>query len=462
VVAGFADGGTAGWGARTGGVAGFEGGAGAGCVGLGNGCGACAYNDAPNAAITRASRNRQPKIMDRYYKTRLMIDAHRLDEYCRAEQTWLLETIEALVSLESPTDDKAAVDRCGRELSRRLVDLGAKVQQIAAATAGNHLRAEFGAGARQILLLGHFDTVWPLGQLRLMPFRQDGDRLTGPGVFDMKAGIAIGMLAARAVLALAPPRDSRIVMLWTTDEETGSHTSRALLETEARDSQAVLVLEPALPGGVLKTSRKGCGEYEIVVRGEAAHAGVDPGKGISAIRELARQILAIETLQDLANGISINVGVIEGGSRPNVVAAEARARVDVRAPTQADADRIDAAMRSLSPHLRGATVEIHGGFGRPPMERTAGVVQLYQVAEAAGADLGQAIAEGATGGGSDGNFCAALGIPTLDGLGAIGDGAHALHEHVLVSSLTPRAALLARIIERLGDEPFPPRAAAKS
>jgi glutamate carboxypeptidase len=270
-------------------------------------------------------------------------------------------------------------------------------------------------------------------------------------VLDMKAGIALGMLATRAVIEFGPPRDTRIVMLWTTDEETGSETSRALLETEARESVAVLVLEPALPGGVLKTSRKGCGEYEIVVRGEAAHAGVDPGKGVSAIRELARQVLVLETLQDLPNGVSVNVGVIDGGSRPNVVAAEARARVDVRAPSMADAQRIDAAIRTLSPHLGGARLEIIGGFGRPPMERTAGVARLYEVAQAAGADLGQTIAEGTTGGGSDGNYCAALGVPTLDGLGALGDGAHAVHEHVLVSSLVPRAALVARIIERIID-----------
>lgn len=378
-----------------------------------------------------------------------MIAAHRLADFCRDQQDWLLETIEALVTLESPTDDKAAVDRCGAELSRRLAALGARVSLISSTAAGNHVRAELGTGHRQVLLLGHFDTVWPVGQLRRMPYARHEDRLEGPGVLDMKAGIAVGMLATRALLELAPPDDARIVMLWTTDEETGSDTSRALVETEARTSDAVLVLEPALPGGVLKTRRKGCGEYEIVVRGQAAHAGVDPGKGVSAIRELARQVLALETLHDLASGVSINVGVIEGGSRPNVVAAEARARIDARAPTLADADRVDAAIRGLSPHLQGATLAIHGGFGRPPMERTAGVARLYEVAQAAGADLGQPIAEGATGGGSDGNFCAALGVPTLDGLGAIGDGAHALHEHVLISSLAPRAALLARIIERL-------------
>jgi glutamate carboxypeptidase len=254
------------------------------------------------------------------------------------------------------------------------------------------------------------------------------------------------MLATRALLTVLPSSDTRIVMLWTTDEEVGSQTSRALVETEAQQSEAVLVLEPALPGGALKTSRKGCGEYEVVVRGQAAHAGVDPGKGISAIRELARQILAIETLQDVDAGVSVNVGVIEGGSRPNVIAAEARAKVDARAPTLADAERVDAAIRGLTPHLRGAVIEVRGGFGRPPMERTPGVARLFEVARHAAGELGQTLDEGSTGGGSDGNFSAALGVPTLDGLGALGDGAHALHEHVLIPSLPARAALLARLM----------------
>jgi glutamate carboxypeptidase len=381
--------------------------------------------------------------------TTIIKPVRQLADYCQHHQSWLLETIEALVTIESPTDDKAAVDRCGTELTRRLRDLGGQVLSMRASTAGDHVRAEFGSGARQILLLGHFDTVWPVGQLARMPLTRDGDRLQGPGILDMKAGIALGMLATRALFAVAPPADARIVMLWTTDEETGSRTSRALLETEARKSEAVLVLEPALPGGVLKTRRKGCGQYEIVVQGEAAHAGVDPGKGISAIRELARQILVVETLQDLTRGVSVNVGVVSGGTRPNVVAPEARALVDVRAPSRAEADRVDAAMRALTPHLPGARIVVDGGFERPPMERTEGVARLYALAQEAGAALGQRIEEGATGGGSDGNFCAALGVPTLDGLGALGDGAHALTEHVLISALAPRAALLAALLSRL-------------
>ncbi|HUE86782.1 MAG TPA: M20 family metallopeptidase [Vicinamibacterales bacterium] len=370
-------------------------------------------------------------------------------DYCQQHESWLLEAIEALVAIESPTDDKAAVDRCGVELATRLRALGGRVERLSTSTAGDHLRAEFGSGHRQVLLLGHFDTVWPVGQLAQMPLTRDGDQLKGPGIFDMKAGIALGMLATRALFAIAPPSDARVVMLWTTDEETGSRTSRALLEAEARNSEAVLVLEPALPGGVLKTRRKGCGEYEIVVQGKAAHAGVDPGSGVSAIRELARQILFVETLQDLTRGVSVNVGLISGGTRPNVVAPEARAVVDVRASSKADADRVDTLLRTLTPHIRGARVVVTGGFERPPMERTDGVARLYALAQQVGSELGQTIQEGATGGGSDGNFCAALGVPTLDGLGALGNGAHALSEHVLVPALVPRAALLAALLSRL-------------
>jgi glutamate carboxypeptidase len=384
-----------------------------------------------------------------------MSAALQLRDYCRANEEWLLETIASLVRLESPTDNKAAVDRCGAELAARMEAIGARVSRINASRAGDHLRAEVGDGPTQVLLLGHFDTVWDVGQLERMPLRRDGDRLCGPGVFDMKAGIALGLLATRAVYDVVPHHAPRIVMLWTTDEETGSHTSRALVETEAARSDAVLVLEPALPGGALKTSRKGCGEYDVIVHGIPAHAGVDPSKGVSAIRELARQILAIETLQDLERGVSLNAGMIDGGSRVNVVAEHARARVDARAPTRADAERVDAAMHALTPHLKGARLEISGGFGRPPMERTAGVAQLFTLAQEAGRELGIEVTEGSTGGGSDGNFCAALGVPTLDGLGAPGDGAHALHEHALVPELVPRAALIATLLTTLGGQKRP-------
>lgn len=373
----------------------------------------------------------------------------RLLQYCERSADWMLELAESLVAIESPTDDKEAVDRCGALLALRLEEMGGDVTRIASASAGDHLRASFGVGARQVLLLGHFDTVWPIGQLERMPLRRENGRLHGPGTLDMKVGIALGMLATRAVLELQPPRDTRIVMLWTTDEETGSHTSRALIEAEAKKSEAVLVLEPALAGGALKTGRKGIGQYEITVHGVSAHAGVDPRKGVNAIREIARQVLAVDALRDLDRGISVNVGLISGGSRPNVVPDLARATVDVRAETMDDAERLDAALRSLSAADSGARIEVSGGFNRPPMERSDGVVRLFHLAREAAAEIGIDLQEGATGGGSDGNFTAALGIPTLDGLGAVGDGAHALHEHVEVEPLASRAAIIGGLLVRL-------------
>jgi len=372
-----------------------------------------------------------------------------LRDFCRDEQLWLLETIEALVSLESPTTDKAAVDRCGRALAARLEAIGGRVSRLPRVDRGDHLLAEFGCGTSQILLLGHFDTVWPVGQLERMPLVRSNGRLHGPGVFDMKAGIAIGMLATRALLETGVSLSRRIVMLWTTDEEVGSATSRAAIEEEAGRSDAVLVLEPSLPGGAVKTARKGCGEYELRVRGVAAHAGIDPSKGASAIHELARQIVLVQKLQDLDRGISVNVGTISGGTRTNVVAEEARAVVDVRAPTQVDAARVDAAFRALKPVDERTAVSVTGGLDRPPLERTAQVARLYQQASEVGRELGQALREGSTGGGSDGNFTAALGVATLDGLGAVGDGAHALHEHVEIESLADRAALVAGLIATL-------------
>jgi len=378
-----------------------------------------------------------------------------LRDFCRAERGWLKETIASLVRLESPTTDKAAVDRCGRELASRLEAIGGRVTRLPRPDRGDHLLAEFppaslgagGCGTSQILLLGHFDTVWPVGQLERMPLAEANGRLHGPGIFDMKAGIAVGMLATRALLETGAPPARRIVMLWTTDEEVGSASSRQAIEDEARRSDAVLVLEPSLPGGALKTSRKGCGTYEVIVRGIAAHAGVDPAKGASAIQELAHQVIRIQALQDLARGVSVNVTMIQGGARSNVIPDEARAVVDVRVPTIADAHAMDRALRRLAPIDARTRLEVGGGVDRPPLERSEAVVRLYDQAREIARELGQDLAEGATGGGSDGNFTAALGVPTLDGLGAIGDGAHALHEHVELDALPDRAALIAGLIQ---------------
>jgi glutamate carboxypeptidase len=256
------------------------------------------------------------------------------------------------------------------------------------------------------------------------------------------------MLAVRAIVDTAAP-SKRIVMLWTTDEEIGSQSSRAAIEDEARKSDAVLVLEPSLPGGALKTQRKGCGGYQIAVTGVAAHAGIEPEKGASAVQELAHQILAINALQDLTRGISVNVVQVSGGLRSNVIPDHARASVDVRVPTVAAAAEIERAFRALRPHDPRTTVEATGGFDRPPLERTPLVERLYKEACRVARDLGQTLSEGATGGGSDGNFTAAVGVPTLDGLGAVGDGAHAAHEHVDLAALPFRIALLAGIIARI-------------
>lgn len=372
-----------------------------------------------------------------------------LQNFCRAERDWLIETTEALVRLESPTTDKAAVDRCGRDLASRLEAIGGRVARLPRPDRGDHLLAEFGCGSSQVLLLGHFDTVWPVGQLEQMPLVRADGRLHGPGIFDMKAGIAIAMLAARALLETGTPPSHRIVMLWTTDEEVGSATSRAAIEDEARRSDAVLVLEPSLPGGAVKTSRKGCGGYDVIVHGVAAHAGIEPQKGASAVQELAHQILRINRLQDLARGILVNVVQVSGGRRSNVIPDEARATVDVRVPTTADAAAVDAAIRALTAVDSRTRLSVSGGVDRPPLERSDLVVRLYDQARRVAGELGSDLGEGGTGGGSDGNFTAALGVPTLDGLGAIGDGAHALHEHVVIDALPDRAALVAGLIDAL-------------
>ena len=386
----------------------------------------------------------------------------QLLDFCRAEAPWVRETVEALVRLESPSDDKPAVDRCGIELERRLAAVGAVVERLSQTDRGDHLRGRWqsrtsrdrsnpGAGQHtsQILLLGHLDTVWPVGSLVAMPIRESDGRLYGPGIFDMKSGIAASLLALRALDAIEATPAARVAMLWTTDEEVGSATSRALIEEEARRSRAVLVLEPSLPGGGAKTSRKGVGEFTIVAHGVAAHAGLDPGKGASAIHELARQILALESLQDRDRGITLNAGTIAGGSRANVVAAEATASIDVRVQTMADAARVEASILALRPAHPSVRLDIRGGINRPPLERSGDVVRLYKQAAAVAAALGQPLPEGSAGGGSDGNFTAALGVPTLDGLGPQGDGAHARHEHVVIEDLTWRGAFLAGLIASL-------------
>ena len=317
------------------------------------------------------------------------------------------------VEWESPSDDKPAGDRLARFVAARLEALGAVIEILPQAAAGDHVRARWGQGKGGTLLLCHMDTVWDVGTLARRPVRVEEGRLYGPGALDMKGGICNALWAIRALqeLDLLPAR--RITLLLTSDEETGSRTSRAVLEAEAQYHDRVLVLEPAQPpNAALKTWRKGTGAYRVTVTGQAAHAGVDHAKGINAIEELAHQILVLQGLTDYEAGTTVNVGVVGGGSRSNVVPQEAWAGVDVRVMDEVQAGRLDARIRGLRPHLEGATLEISGGIGRPPMVRTPAVAALYEQAAALAADMGFEVAEAGSGGGSDGNFTAALGIPT--------------------------------------------------
>jgi len=308
-----------------------------------------------------------------------------------------------------------------------------------------------------VMLLAHYDTVWPAGEVRRRPFRREGRRGYGPGAFDMKGGIVIGLFALEALAAAAEGGTPLpgVTFLLTSDEEVGSITSRPLIERLAREHGAVLVLEPAA-GGHLKIARKGVGDFILHVRGREAHAGNDPERGVSAVEELARQVLRLHALTDPGRGTTVNVGVIRGGLRPNVVAGTAEAEIDVRVSSQAEAERLLALFRSWQPVLPGARVVIEGGFNRPPMEPTPGNVALFERARAVGRRLGLELEGTRVGGASDGNFTSALGIPTLDGLGATGDGAHAEDEHVLLDELPVRAALVAGLLLDLAARPPEP------
>ena len=299
-------------------------------------------------------------------------------------------------------------------------------------------------------MLGHLDTVYPIGTIAKMPFRVMGGRAWGPGTFDMKGGLVLALAAVDALWAVGAGPRKRVVFLWTSDEEIGSETSRRVIESEARRSEAVLVLEPALGReGRLKTERKGVGGAEIIVTGRAAHAGIEPEKGVNAVHEMALQIVRLMKMNDRARGITVQATVVEGGTASNVVPELARAGVDIRFARVADARRIERGLRELSPILRGARVEVRVGGMRPPLERSAGVRELFGVARGLMGEMGLSLGEAATGGGSDGNFTGALGVPTLDGLGAVGDGAHSLREHVVVREMGVRAALIAGLLARL-------------
>jgi len=373
-------------------------------------------------------------------------------QFCEEHQGEMLATLRQAVEIESPSDDKAALDQCGAYLAREFARRGAKVSMHSQPTAGDHLKAEFPgrAGAKPLLLLGHFDTVWPLGTLEKMPFRVENGRAYGPGVLDMKAGIVMMMYAMRALRSANEANHRPVTVLLDTDEEIGSTTGRPLVEAEARNCEAVLVLEPAQGiAGALKTARKGVGDYTLHVRGRAAHAGVDFEKGRSAIVELSRQILEVTKFTDVARGLTVNPGVIHGGTRTNVIAADAWCEVDVRIARAADAQELEQKFRSLRVFDPDCTLEVTGGVNRPPMERTEGTVRLFRTAQEQAKTLGLSLDEAATGGGSDGNFTSALGVPTLDGLGGVGEGAHAVHESILLEQLPRRTAMLACLIESL-------------
>jgi glutamate carboxypeptidase len=362
----------------------------------------------------------------------------------------MVQTIRQLVETESPSDNKEAVDRLGALLAGRFEGLGGHAKFYRVQNFGDHLQVDFvGAGNRKpVLLLGHLDTVYPMGTLANMPCRVADGRLSGPGAFDMKSGIALMLHAIEGLRAWHEdilPRP--VTVLLVSDEEVGSETSRRITENLAKNSAAVLVLEPSHgPKGAVKTARKGIGEYVLKVKGKAAHSGLDFEKGQSAILELARQIVAIQKLIDLKRGLTLNVGTIQGGTRVNVIPAEASAVLDVRVARKQDAAGIDRKLRSLKPFNRKCKLDITGGINRPPMERTPSVAVLYEKAAGIAKQLGWKLEEAAVGGGSDGNFTAALGVPTLDGLGGVGEGAHATHESILISELPKRAVLLAELI----------------
>ena len=359
----------------------------------------------------------------------------------------MLETLEALVRSESPSTDRAAADAYAEMIAARFTGLGAQTSLVQNQTYGAQVKASFsssqGGAKKRGLLLCHYDTVWPLGTIDRMPFRIAGDKAFGPGVYDMKASHAMVEYALRAIAELGMPLPRPIEVLFTSDEEIGSLSSRALIESRARQAEYVLVMEPPTAEGALKTARKGVGGYKLKVQGRASHAGSQPELGISAINELAKQILVIQELADLEKGTTINSGVIRGGTRSNVIAAQAEVQIDVRAWTPEEAERIDEALKARQPITPGAEVAVSGGFERSPLVRSEEIVNLFQRVQKIGDRLGLELEEGSTGGGSDGNFTAALGVPTLDGMGAMGDGAHADHEHILVSHLVPRTSLLA-------------------
>jgi glutamate carboxypeptidase len=370
-------------------------------------------------------------------------------EWARAHVAETIELIQEMVRIESPSDDPAALGRFASWFRGMAEErFGARVKTAR----GGHLLCEFPLPGRRryggrILILGHYDTVWPMGTLTRMPCVERDGRLWGPGVLDMKGGVALALMAVKALRELETKVPARVLLQLNADEETGSHSSRALTEKNALASRAVLVIEPGTGlSGKLKTARKGVGDYHIRVKGRASHAGVDFESGASAVLELSRQLLKVAEFTDIAKGITVNPGVVAGGTRSNVVAAEATAHVDIRIAKLRDAKPLDEKFRALKPFDKRCSIQVEGGLNRPPMERTKGVAGWFREAERLGREMEVEVEESATGGGSDGNFTAALGVPTLDGLGAVGEGAHAANENMLVDRIADRVALLAGLL----------------
>jgi glutamate carboxypeptidase len=366
-----------------------------------------------------------------------------------SQSSWLTSTLRDLVLIESPSDNKSAVDQAVRLVASLAQSIGGRIKLHRQKRFGDVLELRFGPARstrKPILLLGHLDTVWPLGTLHTMPWRKRDGRIYGPGVLDMKSGVVMALAAIRALNQLGISRP--VTLLLNSDEEVGSPISRPITERLALASSAVFVLEAA-QGLACKTARKGVGDYRLQVTGVAAHSGVDFTSGHSAILELARLLQIVAGFTDLHRGLTVNPGVISGGTRSNVIAEHAFADIDVRIARASDAVHVDRLFRGLRCADPACKLEITGGINRPPMERKPGTVALYKQARRLAADLGFQLDEAATGGGSDGNFTAALGIPTLDGLGAVGEGAHAAHESIVIDHLVPRTALLAALLASL-------------
>ena len=362
----------------------------------------------------------------------------------------MLAMVRQFVEAESPSLEKVAADRCCGLIASAWRKHDVRVERLAQKHRGDHLRISYWPGktrpAGQLLVLGHYDTVYSSGSLGKMPFRISRGKAYGPGIFDMKAGILQALFALRALQEANAELHKRLVFLWTSDEEIGSESSRKLLEAEARRSDVVFVLEPSFgPRGLLKTARKGVGTAELIVHGRASHAGLAPEEGINAIHELAQQLARIEKWNDLRCGVTINACIVEGGSRSNVIPERARAALDLRALRVSNMRSLERRLHALRAIHRGARLEITGGFDRPPLERKMSA-PLFTRAKSLAAQMGLSVGECTVGGGSDGNLTAALGVPTLDGLGAVGDGAHSANEHILLHTMPARAALLASLL----------------